>query len=362
VLSFISQYVVHRPRLKRSVWILAGTGLALIGMIFLAIGIGAVFISPGQVFAILFDPLNISLPWSFGPQEKAILLNIRLPRVCLTVLVGAALSISGATMQGLFRNPLADPGLIGISSGAAIMVALVILIGGTLPFISQTWLQYFLLPAAAFAGGMLATFIVYHLSSSRGRTNVATMLLAGIAINALCGAGIGYIIFMANDDQLRDITFWTLGSLSGSTWQTVFTSAPFMLLAIFLLPRIAPGLNALLMGEAEAQHLGISVEFLKKYIIILSALAVGSAVSVSGIIGFVGLVVPHLLRLLMGPDHRFLLPGSALLGAVLLLAADLVARTIVAPAELPIGIVTSTIGAPFFLWLLLKNKNLTHYL
>lgn len=360
--SFIFQNAVKYPRLRRSVWTITGTGLLLVGMIFLAVGIGAVFITPAQVFAILSDTVNISLPWSYGPREEAILLNIRLPRICLTILVGAALSVSGAAMQGLFRNPLADPGLIGISSGAALMAAAVILIGSSAIVTFQSWLPYFLLPAAAFLGGLLATFVVYRLSSSDGRTNVATMLLAGIAINAFCAAGIGYIIFLANDDQLRDITFWTLGSLSGTTWQTVLSSAPFMLLAILLLPRAAKGLNALLMGESEARHLGIEIESLKKRIVILSALAVGAAVSVSGIIGFVGLVVPHLLRLFIGPDHRFLLPGSALLGALLLLAADLAARTVVAPAELPIGIVTSTIGAPFFLWLLVKNKNLTHYL
>src|SRR5699024_1807181 len=211
-------------------------------------------------------------------------------------------------------------------------------------------------------GGILATVIVYQLSTSRGKTNVATMLLAGIAINALTGAGIGYLVFMANDEQLRDITFWSLGSLGGAVWTSVLITAPFMLAAIFFLPRLSKGLNAMLLGEAEARHLGVQTERLKKWIILLVALAVGTSVSAAGIIGFVGLVVPHLLRLIIGPDHRLLLPGAALLGACLLLASDLAARTLVAPTELPIGIITATLGAPFFLWLLLRNKNLTHYL
>lgn len=188
------------------------------------------------------------------------------------------------------------------------------------------------------------------------------MLLAGIAINALSGAGIGYFIFLANDEQLRDITFWGLGSLAGTVWHSVLMIAPFILLTLILLPRLSKGLNAMLMGENEAKHLGVDTQKIKRWIIVLVALAVGTSVAVAGIIGFVGLVVPHLLRLMIGPDHRLLLPGSAILGACLLLASDLVARTAVAPAELPIGIITASIGAPFFLWLLIKNKKLSDYL
>lgn len=327
-----------------------------------SVGIGAVSISPLQVLAILLDQVGISTSWSFEAVQQAILLNIRLPRVFLAVLIGAALAISGAAMQGLFRNPLADPGLIGVSSGAALAtaVAMVVLSSIASPIID--FLGTALLPLAAFAGGTLATILVYKLSTTHGKTNVATMLLAGIAINAMANAVIGFMIFLANDDQLRDLTFWTLGSLGGAMWSSVWVVLPFLLAAIIFLPRLSRGLNAILLGESEARHLGVKVERLKQLIIVFVGLAVGAAVSVSGIIGFVGLVVPHILRLWIGPDHRFLIPGSAILGGLLLLSSDLLARTIVAPAEMPIGVITAFIGAPFFLWLLLRNKEFGGYL
>lgn len=289
-------------------------------------------------------------------------MNIRLPRVILAVLVGGALAISGAALQGLFRNPLADPGLIGVSSGAALTTAIAIVVLSTVSSPLIDFLGVALLPVAAFVGGISATILVYRLSTTDGKTNVATMLLAGIAINAMAGAILGFMIFMANDDQLRDLTFWTLGSLGGAMWSSVWVVLPFLLTAIIFLPRLSKGLNAVLLGETEARHLGVNVERLKKAIIVFVGLAVGAAVSVSGMIGFVGLVVPHILRLWIGPDHRFLIPGSAILGGLLLLSSDLLARTIVAPAEMPIGVITAFIGAPFFLWLLLRNKEFGGYL
>jgi iron complex transport system permease protein len=331
-------------------------------MIVVSVGIGAVSISPIQVLAIILDQVGISTNGSYETLQQAILINIRLPRVFLAVMVGAALAISGAAMQGLFRNPLADPGLIGVSSGAALTTAIAIVILSTITSPLIDFLGIALLPLAAFIGGISATIVVYRLSTTNGKTNVATMLLAGIAINAMAGAILGFMIFLSNDDQLRDLTFWTLGSLGGAMWSSVWVVLPFLLAAIIFLPRLSKGLNAILLGESEARHLGVKVERLKKMIVVFVGLAVGAAVSVSGMIGFVGLVVPHILRLWIGPDHRFLIPGSAILGGLLLLSSDLLARTIVSPAELPIGVITASIGAPFFLWLLLRNKEFGGYL
>lgn len=288
------------------------------------------------------------------PQHEAVILSIRLPRTLLGLLVGAGLAVAGAAMQGLFRNPLADPGLIGVSAGAALAAVSVIVLGGTGLAVVTDALGPFSLPIAAFAGGLATTLLVYRLASSDGRTSVTTLLLAGIAINALCGAGTGLLTYLADDQQLRTLTFWSMGSLGGATWPAVGTAALFIAVPLLALPLLARTLNALLLGEAEAGHLGIAVQQMQRIIVALAALAVGAAVAVSGIIGFVGLVVPHLLRLALGPDHGFLLPGSALLGGALLLLADLLARTLVTPAELPIGILTALLGGPFFLALLLR--------
>lgn len=350
------------PRFRLSVLVLSGLVVALLWLIVISVGIGAVSISPGEVLSIFLSKAGINTGMSFETVQEAILMNIRFPRVILAILVGAALAISGAAMQGLFRNPLADPGLIGVSSGAALATAISMVVLSSLAWPIVQWLGEALIPLAAFAGGTGATILVYKLSTNNGRTNVATMLLAGIAINAMAGALIGFMIFLADDDQLRDLTFWTLGSLGGAMWSSVWIVLPFLLAAILFLPRLSRGLNAILLGEAEAKHLGVRVERLKKVIIVFVGLAVGAAVSVSGMIGFVGLVVPHILRLWIGPDHRFLMPGSAILGGLLLLGSDLVARTIVSPAELPIGVITASIGAPFFLWLLLRNRELGGYL
>lgn len=337
--------------------VLTGLAALLTAVTIASVGIGAVAVSPGQVLAILFKRIGFSMPWTFQPQQEAVVLAIRLPRVVLNVLVGSALAVSGAGMQGLFRNPLADPGLVGVSSGAAVAAVSVIVLGATLLEGFASLLGPFTLPVAAFAGGLTTTVIVYRLSSVGGRTVVATMLLAGIAINALTGATTGLLTYVATDAQLRNITFWSLGSLGGATWASVGAVTPFILISVLLISRLSRALNVFLLGESEASHLGVNVERVKRSVVVFTALAVGAAVSVTGIIGFVGLVVPHLLRLMIGPDHRYLIPGAALLGASLLLGADLLARMLVAPAELPIGIVTAVVGAPFFLWLLMRDRN-----
>lgn len=293
-----------------------------------------------------------------GTREVVILFDIRLPRLVLGILVGAALAVSGAVMQGLFRNPLADPGLVGIGAGAGLGAITAIVLGGLLPLALSDALGHYLVSVAAFMGGWLTTILLYRISTSRGRTSVAVMLLGGIALGALAGALSGILIYMANDAQLRDLTFWGLGSLAGATWEKVLVAGPLILLALAASPFLARSLNALALGEGPAAHLGIPVQRMKNISILAVAAATGAAVAVSGGIGFVGIVVPHLLRLVIGPDHRFLLPNAALLGATLVIAADMISRTVIAPAELPIGIVTATLGGPFFLWILLRNRSL----
>lgn len=291
-------------------------------------------------------------------RDQIVLRDIRLPRVLLGGLVGAALAVSGAILQGLFRNPLADPGLLGVSAGAGLGAVTAIVMGGLLPTIVLQIIGPYLVPIAAFSAAWLSTLLLYHIATRRGRTSVATMLLAGIALAAMTQALIGIMVYLSNDTQLRDFTFWSMGSLAGATWPKLVTSAPLMLVPVLLAPVLARGLNGLALGEAAAMHIGIPVQRLKGGAILIVAAATGAAVAVSGGIGFVGIVVPHLLRLASGPDHRFLLINSALLGAALLITADILSRVIIAPAELPIGIVTALIGGPFFMWILLRQRGL----
>ena len=328
----------------------------LVFLIFLSADKGAVEITQSQIITIILKKLGIHLSTDFTVQQESTLIDIRLPRIALGALVGAALGISGAAMQGLFRNPLADPSLIGISSGAALAATMVVVIGDVVSFSLPPMLQLFAFPVAAFAGAIVTTIVIYRLSTIAGQTAVATLLLAGIAINALAQAFSGFLTFYATDTQIRSLTFWKLGSLGGGNWSTVSVALPFIIIPILLFSRLARPLNALLLGESEAGHLGFNIEKIKKLTIVLVALSVGASVAFTGLISFVGLVVPHLLRLAIGPDHRYLLPGSALLGACLLLLADFAARTLVSPAEMPIGVLTAIVGAPFFLWLLLRDR------
>jgi iron complex transport system permease protein len=312
------------------------------------------------------DTSVVSVAWALvsgqndliSAVERVVILDIRMPRTLLGMLIGAALAVSGATMQGLFRNPLADPGIVGVSAGASLGAVTFIVLGAGALAPVAAFLGMYHIPFAAFIGGLVFTMALYRISTRNGRTSVATMLLAGIALGAMAGAFTGLLVFWADDEQLRDLTFWGLGSIAGATWIKVLAVAPIIIPILAFSPFMARGLNAMTLGEATAQHLGINVQVFKRVAIVMVAAATGACVAVSGGIGFVGIVVPHLLRLLIGPDHRFLLPACALLGAVMLLFADAIARQIVAPAELPIGIVTAAIGAPFFLWILLRRRGL----
>ncbi|AUX77260.1 hemin ABC transporter permease protein HmuU [Sinorhizobium fredii] len=290
-------------------------------------------------------------------RDRIIILDIRLPRAVLGMLVGAALAVSGVVMQGLFRNPLADPGLVGVSSGASLGAVLLIVLGSTTFGPVFALFGFYALPLGAFCGGLATTMLLYRIATRSGQTSVATMLLAGIALGALASAVTGVLVFVADDKQLRDLTFWGLGSLAGANWTKILTAGPIILLSLCVVPFLARGLNAITLGEAAAFHMGVPVQRLKNIAILSVAAATGASVAVSGGIGFVGIVVPHLLRLVIGPDHRYLLPASALLGGTMLIFADMLARTIVSPAELPIGIITAFVGAPFFLWVLLRGRS-----
>ena len=281
---------------------------------------------------------------------------VRLPRTLLGILVGAALGIGGASIQAIFRNPLAEPGLIGISAGASLMAAAIIAFEALLFSTLGSLFGHYLLAVGAFAGAGIATWLVYRISLHQGRPHIATMLLAGVAINALAGALTGLISYMADEQQLRSITFWMLGSLGGASWEAVFTLIPFTAAALIGLPLLAKPLNAFSLGEQEAQQLGQRPQRVKLLVIILATMAVGAAVSVSGVIGFVGLLVPHAVRMLGGADNRLVLPASALLGSVTLTTADLLARTLAMPSEIPIGVVTALLGTPLFLYILIRDK------
>jgi iron complex transport system permease protein len=276
----------------------------------------------------------------------------------MAILVGAALAVSGALMQGLFRNPLADPGLAGVSSGASLAAVSTIVLGHVWIAYLPASLQPYAIAIAAFGGGLASTITLYIIATRNGLTSVATLLLGGIAIAALAGAAVGVLVFISDDQQLRDLTFWNLGSVGGADWPKLAAVGPVILALLAATPFCANGLNALALGEAEARHMGISLQTLKRGAILLVAGLTGCAVAVSGTIGFIGIVAPHILRLAIGPDHRFLVPAAACLGAILLLLSDMVARTLVAPAELPIGIVTAIVGAPLFLWVLLRRRAL----
>jgi iron complex transport system permease protein len=344
-----------RPALReRRIFLMAALAALLVLVSVLALGLGATGVSLSRVFSIIVDALSGHATAAGG--DTLIVLQVRLPRLLLGLLIGAALASSGALMQGLFRNPLADPGLVGVSAGAALAAAATITLGDKLlaPLIGP--LPFSALPVGAFAGGLLTTFGLYLVATRSGRTSMATMLLAGVAFGALAGAIMGLFSYLSDDRQLRDLSFWSLGSLNGTTWMKVMAVTPFVLPTLLAMPFLARGLNALSLGEAEAFHLGVPVQRVKALAILLVAIAVGASVAAAGMIGFVGIVVPHVLRLMAGADHKMLLPASSLLGAALLVAADTVARTIAAPAELPIGILTAAIGAPFFLWLLLRRQ------
>ena len=336
--------------------LLGALSLLLLLAFWLALALGPVSLPLLDTLQALWQLSGLPAPGGEVAQAELIVGQIRLPRALLGLCVGAVLALSGVAMQGLFRNPLADPGLIGVSSGAALGAAVAIVGGAAFGGLPSALAPY-LLSACAFAGGLGVTALVYRLGRRDGQTSVATMLLAGIALTALAGAAIGLFTYLADDATLRTLTFWNLGSLNGASYARLWPLLLVTAAVALWLPRRARALNALLLGESEARHLGFAVERLKRELVLCTALGVGAAVAAAGMIGFIGLVVPHLMRLLVGPDHRLLLPASALAGASLLLLADLLARLLLAPAELPIGIVTALLGAPFFIYLLLRGRS-----
>ena len=325
----------------RPAWALALLAVALAATIGVSVATGAMPFTRSDLWAVFVEH-----DASLDPFAHTILFDIRLPRVLFAALAGAALAVAGAAMQALFRNPLAEPGLIGVTAGGALgaVSAIVLTTGG-----------FWLMAPAAFIGSLVATALAYALG--RRVPGAAGLLLAGVALNTIAASLIGVLTTMASDAQLRDLTFWSLGSLANIRWPVVALLSPLLVLCMVWLIRRWRAFNALLLGEREALHLGWSVERLRRQTIFAVALMVGPLVAATGGIAFVGLVVPHIMRMLLGADHRFLLPASLLGGALALTAADTLARVVVAPAELPIGLVTSLVGGPLFLWLLLRRRS-----
>ncbi len=361
----------------------------LLGALLLNVGLGSVRVAPNQILVVAGTHLRetladvpggeeIGVGWRYvldlpgigaaagwldaqtawlqrwarpevSQREDAVVWAIRIPRTLLGAVIGAGLAVSGAAMQGVFRNPLADPGLIGVSSGAALGAVTAIVLDITL-------FGIWTLPVFAFLAGLAVTLTVYALARHDGKTEIVTLLLAGVAINAIAGATTGLLISVANDQELRSVTFWTLGSLGGTRWEHVGIVGVVTAVGVAITYPLRMPLNLFVLGEREARHLGVHVERVRLVLILTTAAMTGTAVAFAGAIGFVGLVVPHLVRLWLGPDHRRLIPMSALAGATLLLAADLVSRTLAAPTEFPIGVTMSIVGGPFFLWLILRTR------
>ncbi len=328
-------------------------GAALVAVAFVVASTnGAYSINRSQLMRIVWDAAQ----GGGNSPEHLVFIGIRLPRLLLGVVAGAGLGFAGALMQGLFRNPMADPGLIGVSSGAALATGVTIVLGALwfpdLPRKLGDWT----LVVMAFGGGLAVTAVIYGLAHSGTGTQVSIMLLAGIAINALAGAGLGFLSFTATDEQLRSLQFWLMGSLGGARWSSVGLVAAVVAACVAVGMVMAGKLNAIALGEAQASLLGVDVEYTKRMCVVLTALSVGVITATTGIIGFIGLIAPHCVRMLAGPDHRVVLPGSALLGATLVLTADAVARVAAKPAELPLGVSTAVVGVPFFLLLLRSGK------
>jgi len=341
--------IAAHPRRVGGAVLLGGLGVGLLVAVVVSLGSGAVRISPGSVVGILLDHAGIDGGASFTTQQDAVLWSIRLPRVLLGVVVGGGLGVAGASLQGIFRNPLADPQLIGISSGAALGAAVGIL---TL----EAAIGSVAGPLGAFVGGLGAGAAVYSIARHQGRTEVVTLVLAGIAVAAVAGAGAAFLSVVADDPRLGSALFYSLGSLGVATWRLVGITAPLVLVALALLPLTARRLDLVLLGEREAGHLGVDVERLRIEVLVLATVAVAASVAAAGVIGFVGLIVPHAIRLVAGPGHRLLLPASAVGGAALVVAADLTARTVALPLEVPVGLLTAIVGGPVFLWLIRRTR------
>jgi iron complex transport system permease protein len=342
---------------RRGGAMIAVAGILLVAAAIASLAIGPIVIAPDRIVQILLDAVqDIRATDGLAMRDTVVVLDIRLPRTVLSALVGGALAVAGTVLQGVFRNPLADPALVGVSTGAAFAAVLWIVFGGVIGIYLSSSIVALALPLAAFFGSLTSTILLYTLATREGRTSVAMLLFSGIALSALAAAGTGLVIFVASDQQLREFTFWTLGSTGGASWFKIAVALPFFAALFIGSFWLARGLDALSVGEAEAFHMGVDTQRLKRLAVVLVAAGVGAAVAVSGVIGFVGLVVPHLLRLSGGPMHGRLLMGSALAGAALLIVSDIVARTVAVPAEVPIGIVTAFIGAPYFLYLIHRNR------
>lgn len=330
-------------------------GVALVVALVVSAGVGAFTFTPAQMSRYLAQAAGWMSPRDADALGRGVFLELRLPRVLLSALTGAVLGVSGTIMQGLFRNPIVEPGLAGTSAGAALGASLVFVLGGGTSALSAP-LGSLAVPLMAFAGAFGATMLVYKVSATFGKVNVFTLLLAGIAVNAVCSAGTGFLSYIARDPQARNITFWNLGTFTTADWRgTILVAVSFV--ACFVLSlRDAKALNALMLGEDEAALLGMDPQRLIIRLLVLNTIMVATATAMVGVIAFVGLVVPHVLRMVKSSDYTFLLPGSALLGAVLMVVVDVVARLIIPPAELPVGIITAVVGAPVFLWILLRQQ------
>ena len=330
-------------------------GLLTLATALISLSIGPVSIPASHVLWIVLSSVGIEAG-EFARTEQLVIEQIRLPRIVVGAMVGAALGVAGTTMQGLFRNPMADPGIIGVSAGGALGAVVAIATG-------LTGLFFLALPVMAFAGAVSAAFLVYGIAAVGGRFSMATLLLAGVAVNAFLGAIVSAIIILIPDNgALREILFWLSGGLESRAWEHVQVSAPLILGGMAVVLLMARDLNLLMLGDGEARSMGVHVGFARAALLGAASMVTGAAVAVSGTIAFVGLVTPHVLRLILGPDHRVLLPVSALGGAVFVILADTIARSIVQPAELRVGIITAFVGAPFFIFLLIRNKRQTYSL
>ncbi|CRK51024.1 Hemin ABC transporter permease protein [Rhodococcus sp. RD6.2] len=337
-------------RRPRPAVVLTALALGLLVLALVSACVGQVPTSPAEVLGSIAHRIGLDIgPMPAHPVGEVTLWEVRFPRVILAIVVGAGLACAGALLQGVFANPLAEPGVIGVSAGAAVGACAVILTGGA--FVAGTAVA-----AAAFATGLATTILVYLLARSEGRTEVVTLVLTGVAINAFAGGLIAFFTFVADPAARDQIVFWQLGSLNGATWQAVAVVTPMAVVGIAATMLIAHRLDLLALGESAAAHLGVNVERLRQIAVLIVALLVSASVAFTGIILFVGLVVPHLMRMIVGPGHRILIPASVLCGAIVLLAADLGARTLVPNADLPLGMLTSLIGGPFFFWMLRRTR------
>jgi iron complex transport system permease protein len=338
-------------RRRTDTTLLVGLGLTALVVLAASIRFGAIDFSVADIWHGL---LSLFPGQQDATLDQRIFLELRLPRAILCMLVGASLGVGGTLMQALFRNPIVEPGLVGTSSGAALGSALFFVLGGVFSFGTSFWA----LPVAACIGGVISTYAVFLLARSKedGRASIVLLLLTGLAVNALCMSAIGFLSYLARDPQARSITFWSLGTMAGANWRAVYVVAFTTIAGTLIALRYGKQLNALMIGEEEATYLGVNVNRLKWIILSINVVIVAVATAFVGVISFVGLIVPHILRMLKGSDNRFLIAGSALMGAIILTLADLAARMVLRPAELPIGVVTSAVGVPIFLYLLRRRQ------